>query len=99
MTATSDQERVKQLRARLELDDIEGNLEGLDLNNLDKALEHPKAAESIATLLKNDASSVKAGEMAPDFSLPRLAQPERPKVSLSHFRGQQPVALAFGSYT
>lgn len=38
------------------------------------------------------------GEMAPDFELPLLSQPEQ-TVKLSSFRAQRPVVLIFGSYT
>ncbi len=46
---------------------------------------------------KYDALAPKAGDLAPDFEL-RDTNGENP-VRLSHFRGQKPVALAFGSYT
>ena len=38
------------------------------------------------------------GHAAVDFELPRLDRPEE-SVRLSDFRGRQPVALIFGSYT
>ena len=44
-----------------------------------------------------DETGPKVGEVPPDFSLKRLGSPDR--VSLSSFKGRQPVALAFGSYT
>lgn len=37
------------------------------------------------------------GQEAPDFTLPLLDR--SPAVSLSSFRGKQPVVLVFGSYT
>jgi hypothetical protein len=37
------------------------------------------------------------GEMAPDFRLPTVDH--KTEVSLSSFRGKQPVVLVFGSYT
>ena len=40
---------------------------------------------------------LKLGEEAPDFTLPILDRSET--VSLSSFRGKQPVVLIFGSYT
>ncbi|MGO9262706.1 MAG: hypothetical protein ACLQU1_41465 [Bryobacteraceae bacterium] len=43
------------------------------------------------------AGQVQAGDMAPDFSLPTLDHTTT--VQLSSFRGSQPVALVFGSYT
>lgn len=41
--------------------------------------------------------TLKAGDPAPDFDLPRLASTDR--VRLSSFKGHAPVALVFGSYT
>jgi hypothetical protein len=43
------------------------------------------------------AGDLKAGEVAPDFDLPGADGSTR--VRLSSFRGNQPVALVFGSYT
>lgn len=37
------------------------------------------------------------GDMAPDFTLPRLDHTDQ--VRLSSFRGSRPVVLVFGSYT
>ncbi len=39
----------------------------------------------------------KAGDLAPDFTLADISGTE--SVTLSDFRGKQPVALVFGSYT
>ena len=39
----------------------------------------------------------RVGEMAPDFSLPTIDHAR--EVTLSSFRGKQPVVLVFGSYT
>jgi len=39
----------------------------------------------------------RVGEMAPDFTLPTLDRAR--EVTLSSFRGRQPVVLVFGSYT
>jgi len=41
--------------------------------------------------------TVDVGDMAPDFTLPMLDRTG--EVSLSSFRGKQPVVLVFGSYT
>jgi hypothetical protein len=38
------------------------------------------------------------GEVAPDFSL-RTVKDRNQRVSLSSYRGKQPVVLVFGSYT
>jgi peroxiredoxin len=43
------------------------------------------------------AGSLKPGDLAPDFDLPRQGSGER--VRLSQFRGGKPVVLVFGSYT
>jgi hypothetical protein len=43
------------------------------------------------------AGHVQVGEAAPDFTLPTMDLTK--KVTLSSFRGSQPVALVFGSYT
>ena len=40
----------------------------------------------------------KEGTVAPDFNLP-LAKDRKKRVKLSSFKGKQPVALIFGSYT
>ena len=44
------------------------------------------------------APALAAGDVAFDFSLPRLDEPDG-TVTLSDFAGRQPVALIFGSYT
>jgi hypothetical protein len=43
------------------------------------------------------AGKIHAGDAAPDFALPVLDS--RDTVTLSSFRGMQPVVLVFGSYT
>jgi AhpC/TSA family len=43
------------------------------------------------------AGQLRAGDMAPDFTLPTLDHTAT--VQLSSFRGSQPVVLVFGSYT
>lgn len=43
------------------------------------------------------AGNLSLGSTAPDFSLPALH--EQRSVTLSSFRGKQPVVLIFGSYT
>ena len=44
-----------------------------------------------------EARAPRLGDLAPDFSLPRLDAAGT--VRLSEFRGRQPVVLIFGSYT
>jgi peroxiredoxin len=47
-----------------------------------------------------EATSVQAGDPAPDFALPRLGGPNAGElVTLSSHFGKRPVALIFGSYT
>lgn len=99
MTNATDPEVMATLRERLEGDAAAGRLEGLDLGNLEAAMAHPKASDVVAEILKIDAASVAAGELAPDFSLPYLSQRDGERIALSRHRGQQPVALVFGSYT
>ena len=41
--------------------------------------------------------STRVGELAPDFTLP--TPDHKTDVTLSSFRGRQPVVLVFGSYT
>lgn len=41
--------------------------------------------------------SLKAGDVAPDFTLPRLG--DKGEARLSDFKGKRPVVLIFGSYT
>ena len=53
--------------------------------------------ESTAWQEKFDAHAPKVGDLAPDFEL-RDSRGENP-LRLSDLRGQQPVALIFGSFT
>jgi hypothetical protein len=57
----------------------------------------PSLREAVAAVMARDDMGPKVGEPAPDFCLKRLGTQER--VRLSSFRGRQPVALIFGSYT
>jgi hypothetical protein len=41
--------------------------------------------------------ATRVGELAPDFTLPTVDH--KAEVTLSSFRGKQPVVLVFGSYT
>jgi len=53
--------------------------------------------EATAWQKKFDANAPKVGELAPDFEL-RDSRGEN-SLRLSDLRGQQPVALIFGSFT
>ena len=81
------------------------NMQGLSLDDLEQAMSHPKAAETVAELMPLEATSVQAGEPAPDFSLPYLPESlprgaeSGTRVTLSDHFGKRPVALIFGSYT
>ena len=84
------------------LDSLEGeDMRGLTHDDLKQAMSHPKAAETVAELMSYDATAVKLGDPAPDFSLPYLpgSGREGASVTLSDHFGSRPVALIFGSYT
>ena len=74
---------------------------GLSLDDLKDAMAAPGAAETVAELMPYEATSVKPGEPAPDFSLPYLpgSGPAGERMTLSAHFGKRPVALIFGSYT
>jgi len=88
----------KGIFAQLENDEMAG----LDLADLEDAMSHPEAKNTVAELMPLEAASVQQGEPAPDFTLPWLAGhaggPEE-TFTLSEKRGSRPVALIFGSYT
>ncbi len=88
------------------LKNLEGEpMQGVSLDNLTKVMSHPKAAAVVAELMPLEASSVQAGQLAPDFTLPYLAgslpagESHGATVTLSDHFGIRPVALIFGSYT
>ncbi len=84
------------------LDRLEGeDMQGLSHDDLKQAMSHPKAAETVAELMSYDATAVKLGDPAPDFSLAYLPESGREgaRVTLSEHFGSRPVALIFGSYT
>ncbi len=74
------------------------DMQGLNIDDLQAAMSHPKAAETVAELMPYEATSVKPGEPAPDFTLPYLPPGQGSATLSSHF-GKRPVALIFGSYT
>jgi len=93
---------IKQLMADMitQLESEGVSLDGLSLDDLRDAASHPKAAESIAELMRLEAVSVQQGEAAPDFCLPYLgADHTGQSQRLSEHFGDRPVALIFGSYT
>lgn len=57
----------------------------------------PTLRAALEAVAARDATGPQVGTSPPDFCLQRLGTEER--VRLSSFRGQQPVALVFGSYT
>jgi hypothetical protein len=57
----------------------------------------PALRTALEAVAARDAMGPQVGTSPPDFCLKRLGTEER--VRLSSFRGQQPVALVFGSYT
>ena len=80
----------------------EGNMVGLEMDDLADAISHPKAAAKIEEFFALESTSVQQGEAAPAIDLPWLGarpsgQPE--SFSLAAHRHSKPVALIFGSYT
>ena len=61
------------------------------------AQDPAEQAAMMEFILARETHAPAVGDEAPDFELPRLGAGE--PVRLSHFRGAQPVALIFGSYT
>jgi hypothetical protein len=57
----------------------------------------PALRTALEAVAERDAMGPQVGTSPPDFCLKKLGTEER--VRLSSFRGQQPVALVFGSYT
>jgi hypothetical protein len=90
-------------RKRALLQTLEGEaMEGIRLEELRRAMSHPKAAETIRELLPYEAGAPGPGAPAPDFALAWLPGSEPPggaPFRLSDHFGRRPVALIFGSYT
>ncbi len=59
--------------------------------------EQKKQAAKWTKVMGRGEGTLKPGEPAPDFELPKLRSEQ--KVRLSQFRGRRPVALVFASYT
>jgi hypothetical protein len=99
MSQASTKTRVAEMLKRL--GDKPIAMEGLDLDDLQAAMAHPLALETLTRWLPFEATSVKPGEAAPDFRLPYLSGLgcEGKSMSLSSHFGKRPVALIFGSYT
>jgi hypothetical protein len=100
MSDSQTTERIQQMLAGLEQGKVQ--MEGLELEDLRRVMEHPGARKFIAEWMPHEASSVKPGESAPDFTLPYLpGQGREPgeTATLSDHFGNRPVALVFGSYT
>ena len=99
MSEASIKTRVVEMLKRLEDNKVE--MEGLDLDDLKATMSHPKARETLAKWMPFEATSVQAGESAPDFSLRYLPGHglEGESMTLSSHFGKRPVALIFGSYT
>ncbi len=58
----------------------------------------PALREALSGTVARDEMGPKVGEVPPDFALAQLGSNDE-IIKLSSFRGQQPVALIFGSYT
>ncbi|MFQ5418067.1 MAG: hypothetical protein ACE5FL_13625 [Myxococcota bacterium] len=96
------QARTAMMMKWLESRGSEHALEGMNTDDLIEAAKHPRAPEVMAEIASAEAHSVKQGDPAPDFTLPRLPRPGRRdpgSVTLSSHFGDRPVALVFGSYT
>ena len=94
---------IKQMIQAM-LTDLEQNgvqMDGLDLDDLKRAMSHPEAPVLLAKWMPYEATSVKQGEPAPDFTLPYLPGygDGDESLTLSARLGERPVALIFGSYT
>ncbi len=80
----------------------DGEMQGLSKADLEAAMSHPKAAETVAELIPLEATSVQQGEPARDFELPFLPGQgggDGERLCLSERFAERPVALIFGSYT
>ena len=103
------EDATKTMIARMLKSLEEGGVEmdGLELDDLKDAMSHPKAPEILAKWMPHEATSVKQGESAPDFTLPYLPGHgflpghgvEGRSMTLSSHVGKRPVGLIFGSYT
>jgi len=68
----------------------------------DQALQRQGFDEMRSAMRKREERSPEVGDVAPDFELPILgsrASGHDELVRLTDFRGRNPVALIFGSYT
>ncbi len=77
----------------------------METGKLAEVMSHPKAAAVLKEVAEAEKVSIRAGDPAPDFTLPRLMVPNHAaststeRVTLSEHYGDRPVALIFGSYT
>ena len=93
---------LETIQSELKKDTAEGRGNGLSMEDVKKAMSHPKAAEVIETLMEREAPSVQQVQRAPDFTLPWLSQHDESQgqsMTLSDHFGKRPVALIIGSYT
>ncbi len=77
----------------------DGKWSDSNLVDLADAMSHPEAPITVREIMAREASSVRPGDPAPDFRLPRLEADQDTQVCLSDHFGKRPVALIFGSYT
>ena len=99
MSEDAMQQMIQGMLQNLEQNDVQ--MEGLDLDDLKRAMSHPEAPVLLAKWMPYEATSVKQGEVAPDFTLPYLPGygGDQETMTLSSHFGERPVALIFGSYT
>ena len=79
---------------------LQRNLSPTDFTRMQEWLAAQDPTEQAALMqfiLARETHAPAVGDEAPDFELPRLGGGEC--VRLSEFRGVQPVALIFGSFT
>ncbi len=97
------EEAMKTMIAEMLKSLEEGGIEreALELDDLKDAMSHPTAPEILAKWMPHEATSVKQGESAPDFTLPYLPGHgvEGESMTRSSHLGKRPVGLIFGSYT
>ena len=99
MSEEATKQMIQGMLEKLEQSGVD--MDGLSLDDLRDAMSHPAAAAFLADWMPHEASSVKQGEPAPNFTLPYLPghAKEGDTMTLSSHSGDRPVALIFGRYT
>ncbi len=99
MSEDATKTKIAEMLKSLEEDRVD--MDGLELDDLKDAMSHPKAAGILRKWMPHEATAVKQGESAPDFTLSYLPGhgAEGESMTLSSHFGKRPVGLIFGSYT